>query len=77
MTHESAHETTSESSLVYPTAVVEDGATVGPSTKIWHNVHVYAGVTLADEVLSLPVHPGLSRGDVQRVVDAMRELLDA
>jgi UDP-2-acetamido-3-amino-2,3-dideoxy-glucuronate N-acetyltransferase len=29
--------------LVHPTAVVEDGALVGPGTRIWHRSHVRAG----------------------------------
>ncbi|RJO67479.1 MAG: N-acetyltransferase [Myxococcales bacterium] len=31
---------------IHPTAVVDEGATIGPGTKIWHFCHVCAGATV-------------------------------
>jgi len=32
--------------FIHPTAVVDDGATIGPGTKIWHYSHVMAGARI-------------------------------
>jgi UDP-2-acetamido-3-amino-2,3-dideoxy-glucuronate N-acetyltransferase len=34
---------------VHPTAVVEEGATVGNGTQVWHHAHVRAGATVGQE----------------------------
>jgi acetyltransferase-like isoleucine patch superfamily enzyme len=34
---------TNSGASVHPTAVVEDGAAIGPGTSVWHHVHVRAG----------------------------------
>lgn len=34
---------------VHPTAVVEDGASVGEGTRVWHHAHVRAGATVGRE----------------------------
>lgn len=33
---------------VHPTAIVDDGATIGAGTRIWHWVHVCAGATIGE-----------------------------
>lgn len=33
---------------VHPTAIVEDGATIGDGTQVWHHAHVRDGATLGD-----------------------------
>lgn len=35
---------------VHPTAIVDDGATVGPGTKIWHFAHVMGGAVIGAAV---------------------------
>jgi UDP-2-acetamido-3-amino-2,3-dideoxy-glucuronate N-acetyltransferase len=35
--------------FVHPSAIVDDGATVGPGTKIWHQSHVRAGSRIGAE----------------------------
>ncbi len=37
--------------FVHPSAVVDDGASVGPGTKIWHFCHVMAGAQIGAEVV--------------------------
>lgn len=32
-----------QDTLIHPSAIVEDGATIGPGTSIWHQSHVRAG----------------------------------
>ena len=34
------------SDLIHPSAIVDDGATVGPDTRIWHWAHVMAGAVI-------------------------------
>jgi UDP-2-acetamido-3-amino-2,3-dideoxy-glucuronate N-acetyltransferase len=36
------------SGFVHPTAIVDDGARVGPGTRIWHWVHVSGGAVIGD-----------------------------
>jgi UDP-2-acetamido-3-amino-2,3-dideoxy-glucuronate N-acetyltransferase len=36
----------SDQAFVHPTAVVDDGAEIGPGTKIWHFVHVMPGARI-------------------------------
>lgn len=43
---EPGDETESRAATVHPTAIVEDGATVGAGTSIWHHAHVRAGATI-------------------------------
>ncbi|MFW6051103.1 MAG: acyltransferase [Myxococcota bacterium] len=45
--------------FVHPTAVVDEGATVGPHTKVWHFVHVSAGASIGERcVLGQNVYVG-------------------
>ena len=37
---------TAEPVFVHPTADVEDGASVGPGTKVWHLAHIRASATV-------------------------------
>ncbi|MBI3144428.1 MAG: N-acetyltransferase, partial [Pseudogulbenkiania sp.] len=32
--------------LVHPTSLVDDGATIGAGTRIWHWVHICAGAVI-------------------------------
>src|SRR6266480_2140152 len=32
--------------FIHPTAIVEDGATIGRGTRVWHQAHVRAGAVL-------------------------------
>ena len=42
---------------IHPTAIVEDGAVIGPGTSVWHHAHVRSGATLgADCVLGKNVY---------------------
>ena len=34
--------------FIHPTAIVDDGASIGPRTKIWHFVHVLSGTTIGE-----------------------------
>lgn len=45
--------------FIHPTAVVEEGASVGPGTKVWHHAHVRAGARVgADCVLGKGAYVG-------------------
>ena len=33
---------------IHPTAVVDDGATLGPSTRVWHFAHIFGGAVIGD-----------------------------
>jgi len=35
-----------DSPFIHPTAVVEDGVTIGPGTRVWHHAHLRAGAVL-------------------------------
>lgn len=39
-------DTEAAATFVHPTAVVDDGAVIGPGTKLWHHVHVTAGARI-------------------------------
>lgn len=44
---------------VHPTAVIDDGATLGSGVKVWHHAHVCAGATIGpDSVLGQNVYVG-------------------
>ena len=34
--------------FVHPTAIVEEGATIGDGTNVWHHAHVRAGATVGE-----------------------------
>lgn len=34
------------SAVIHPTAIVDDGASIGPETSIWHHVHVRSGAVI-------------------------------
>jgi UDP-2-acetamido-3-amino-2,3-dideoxy-glucuronate N-acetyltransferase len=36
----------SRSPFIHPTAIVEDGVTIGPGTHVWHHAHLRAGAAL-------------------------------
>jgi acetyltransferase-like isoleucine patch superfamily enzyme len=36
---------------IHPTAIIEDGVTLGSGTSIWDNVHIRHGATLGDECI--------------------------
>lgn len=36
---------------IHPTAIIEDGARVGPGSAVWDNVHVRRGATLGEECI--------------------------
>lgn len=40
------HDRTDVSFRVHPTAIVEDGAEIGPATSIWHHVHIRSGAVI-------------------------------
>jgi UDP-2-acetamido-3-amino-2,3-dideoxy-glucuronate N-acetyltransferase len=55
---------------VHPTAVVEDGAELGPGTRVWHQAHVRSGARIgADAVLgkNVFVDAGVAIGDRSKV----------
>ncbi|QLD87477.1 DegT/DnrJ/EryC1/StrS family aminotransferase [Natronomonas halophila] len=54
-----------DSGVYYPTPIHELGAYEG------FDAETPAAETAADEVLSLPVHPGLSEADLDRIVEAL------
>ena len=74
-------EPTTPGTFVHPTAVVEDGAFVGPGTKIWHRSHVRAGSRIGSECtigFSVYVDEGARIGDrckVQNHVSVYRGVL--
>ena len=39
---------TDSTTFVHPTAILEDGASVGAGTKIWHHAHVRNGASIGD-----------------------------
>ncbi len=58
------------STYVHPTAVVDDGAEIGPETKVWHFCHVMPGARLgAGCVLgqNVMIGPGVSLGNGVKV----------
>jgi UDP-2-acetamido-3-amino-2,3-dideoxy-glucuronate N-acetyltransferase len=57
-------------SRVHPTAIVEDGASVGPGTQVWHHSHVRAGAVVGAECnlgKNVYVDEGASIGDRVKV----------
>ncbi len=40
---------TSDAPYVHPTAVVEDGATLGSGTRVWHHCHVRSGAVVGSD----------------------------
>ena len=55
---------------VHPTAIVEDGARIGPGTRVWHQAHVRSGAEIgADVVLgkNVFVDAGVRIGDRSKV----------
>jgi UDP-2-acetamido-3-amino-2,3-dideoxy-glucuronate N-acetyltransferase len=51
---------------VHPTAIVEDGAAVGPGTRIWHRAHVRSGSVIGNDCslgFSVYVDEGAKIGD--------------
>lgn len=40
--------TISSSATIHPTAIVDDGATLGAGTKVWHWVHICSGAVIGD-----------------------------
>ena len=61
-----------ESGVYYPTPVHKL-----PSMRAFHDVSLPVTEQAAREVLSLPVHPGLSRRDLERIVFAVNRLAGA
>jgi len=52
--------------LIHESAYVDDGAAVGPGTRIWHFVHVLAGVEIGRDCVlgqNVMVGPGVRVGD--------------
>lgn len=41
---------TNETTYIHPTAIVEEGATIGPGCKIWHHCHIRSGAVLGKGV---------------------------
>ena len=39
---------TASASTVHPSAIVDDGATIGPGTRVWHWTHVCGGAVIGD-----------------------------
>ncbi|HET7186951.1 MAG TPA: acyltransferase [Gemmatimonadaceae bacterium] len=37
-----------ETAFIHPSAYVDDGATIGPGTKVWHFCHVLAGAVIGE-----------------------------
>ncbi len=58
------------SAVYYPIPIHKQGAYA-----VWNNVSFPAAEKAAAEVLSLPVHPSVTRGEIDRVILAMREVL--
>jgi UDP-2-acetamido-3-amino-2,3-dideoxy-glucuronate N-acetyltransferase len=55
---------------IHPTAVVDEGATVGPGTRIWHFAHVMGGASIGRDCVlgqNVFVGPGVSIGDRCRI----------
>lgn len=60
----------SESAFVHPTAVVDDGATIGDETKVWHFVHVCSRSVIGKRCVlgqNVFVAPGVILGDGVKV----------
>lgn len=56
--------------LIHPTAVVDDGATIGDDTRIWHFCHVSAGATIGSRCVlgqNVFVADGVFVGDGVRI----------
>jgi UDP-2-acetamido-3-amino-2,3-dideoxy-glucuronate N-acetyltransferase len=69
------------STLVHPSALVEDGARVGPGTRIWHGSHVRAGSVIGSDCtlgFSVYIDTGVVIGDrckIQNHVSVYRGLV--
>lgn len=44
---DSLHDTT----IIHPSAIVADGATIGPGTKVWHWTHIMRGAVIGDHCI--------------------------
>lgn len=56
--------------MIHPTAVVDEGASVGAGTKIWHFVHVSAGAQIGTDCVlgqNVFVAPGVHIGNGVRI----------
>ena len=40
-----------ETHFVHPTAIVEDGVTIGAGTRVWHFAHVMSGASLGERCI--------------------------
>lgn len=61
---------TDDGASVHPSAIVDEGATVGPGTRIWHFVHVSAGAIIGSECVlgqNVFVADGVVIGDRVRI----------